>query len=150
FAKCGVASTPAVDGDRLYYVSNRCEVICATLAGKPDTHQADIVWRLDMIKDLGVYPRMLASCSPLVVGDLVYVVTGNGVNSEHKVPAPDAPSFVAVNKKDGTLAWKSNLPGKNIMDGQWSNPVYAESGGKGQVIFPGGDGWLYSFEPKKG
>ena len=29
----GVASTPVVDGNRLYYVSNRCEVICANTAG---------------------------------------------------------------------------------------------------------------------
>ncbi len=26
--KHGVASTPAIDGDRLYYVSNRCEMVC--------------------------------------------------------------------------------------------------------------------------
>src|SRR5262249_52084831 len=30
------------------------------------------------------------------------------------------------------------------------NPVYAEVNGKPQVIFPGGDGWLYSFEPRTG
>ena len=36
------------------------------------------------------------------------------------------------------------------MEGQWSNPVYAEVNGKGQVIFPGGDGWLYAFEPASG
>jgi outer membrane protein assembly factor BamB len=66
------------------------------------------------------------------------------------VPSPDAPSFIAVNKNDGKLAWKSNLPGKNILDGQWSSPVAAEVGGTWQVIFPGGDGWLYSFEAKSG
>ena len=36
------------------------------------------------------------------------------------------------------------------MDGQWSNPVSAEVNGKGQVIFPGGDGWLYAFEATTG
>ena len=29
----GIASTPAVEGNRLYYVSNRCEVICADTEG---------------------------------------------------------------------------------------------------------------------
>ncbi len=36
------------------------------------------------------------------------------------------------------------------MDGQWTSPAYATVNGKGQVIFPGGDGWLYGFEAKKG
>jgi outer membrane protein assembly factor BamB len=40
--------------------------------------------------------------------------------------------------------------GEIIMHGQWSSPVYAEVNGKGQVIFPGGDGKLYSFEPDTG
>src|SRR6266404_4669377 len=46
----GIASSPVVDGNRLYYVSNRCEVICAGTEGK--NGEVDIVWRLDMIKDL--------------------------------------------------------------------------------------------------
>ena len=29
----GICSTPAVDGDRFYYVSNRCELVCADLEG---------------------------------------------------------------------------------------------------------------------
>src|SRR5262249_30887183 len=31
-----------------------------------------------------------------------------------------------------------------------SNPVYAEVGGRGQVIFPGGDGILRGYDPKSG
>ena len=30
-----IASTPAVDGDRLYYVSNRCELVCADVGWRP-------------------------------------------------------------------------------------------------------------------
>jgi outer membrane protein assembly factor BamB len=40
--------------------------------------------------------------------------------------------------------------GRVLMHGQWSNPVYTEAAGKAQVIFPGGDGWLYAFEPRTG
>ena len=36
------------------------------------------------------------------------------------------------------------------MEGTWSSPVYAEVNGKWQVIFPGGDGWLYAFEAGTG
>ena len=147
----GVASTPAVEGNRLWYVSNRCELVCASTEGKDG--KAEFVWKLDMIKDLGVLPHQLAACSPLVVGDLVYVVTGNGVgqvNNEFVVVNPKAPSFIAVKKTTGEVAWKSDLPGKNIFAGQWSNPSYAEINGKGQVIFPGGDGWLYAFDALKG
>jgi outer membrane protein assembly factor BamB len=40
--------------------------------------------------------------------------------------------------------------GQVLMHGQWSNPVYAEPGGKPQILFPGGDGWIYAFDPKNG
>jgi outer membrane protein assembly factor BamB len=147
----GIASTPAVDGDRVYYVSNRCELVCADVNGDPQKKgQAKFLWKLDMMKDLGVFPRQLAACSPLIAGDLVFVVTGNGVNDKFEVAAPKAPSFIAVDKKSGKLKWKDNSPGDKILEGQWGNPCYAEVNGKGQVIFPGGDGWLYSFEAETG
>ncbi len=155
-AGVGIASTPAVDGDRLYYVSNRCELVCADVAGDPAAKgKGKIVWSLDMIKDLKVHPGGLegglANCSPLVLDDLVYVVTSNGVDmNSGKVASPDAPSFLAVHKESGKVAWQSNLPGANIMDGQWSNPAAAEVNGVKEVIFPGGDGWLYGFEAKTG
>ncbi len=152
----GIASSPAVDGDRLYYVSNRCELVCADVAGDPGQQgQGKIVWSLDMIKDLKVYPGGLegglANCSPLVLDDLVYVVTSNGVDGGTEKPKdPNAPSFLAVHKADGKVAWSSNLPGPNILDGQWGNPAAAEVNGVKEVIFPGGDGWLYGFEAAKG
>jgi len=112
---------------------------------------ADFIWQLDMMEELDVFPHNLAASSPLVVGDLVYTVTSNGVDEDHiTLPSPFAPSFIAVNKNTGELVWESNLPGANILHGQWSNPSYGVIHGTPQVIFPGGDGWLYSFEPKTG
>lgn len=160
----GICSSPYVEDNRVYYVSNRCELVCADTEGfydgkndgvqdekYKDKTDADIIWRLDMMEELGVFPHNLAVCSPLVVGDIVFVVTGNGHDESHEnIPAPRAPSFLAVNKHTGKVLWESNLPGEKILHGQWSNPCYAEINGQPQVIFPGGDGWLYAFEPRTG
>ncbi len=163
----GVGSTPVVEGERLYYVSNRCELVCADVQGFRDGENdgpyetekyrdpiitaADFVWIYDMIAELGVFPHNLAASSPVISGNLVLLVTGNGVDQSHvNIPAPQAPSFIAVDKRTGRLVWKRSDPGKNIMHGQWSSPTLGFAGGRAQAIFPGGDGWLYSFEPQTG
>ncbi len=141
----GLLSTPAVEGDRLYYLAPAAELVCATAEGK-------VVWTLDMMKELKIQPCYVSFSAPLVVGDLVFVVTGNGRvgGEEEKFPEPDAPSFVAVDKKTGKVKWKDSSPGKEVMEGQWASPAYAVVKGTPQVIFPGGDGWLYAFEPATG
>ena len=96
----GMCSTPVVEGQRLYYVTPGCEVICA------DNATGKTVWRYDLMKEQKVVPYHCCNCSPLVVDDLVMVVTSNGVDEEGKVTSPKAPSFVAVNKKTGKLAWQ--------------------------------------------
>jgi outer membrane protein assembly factor BamB len=136
----GLCSTPVVDGDRLYYVTPACEVVCAGTDGK-------VVWSYDMMKKLKVVPCYLGTCSPLVAGDLLFVVTGNGTDGQYNLVSPEAPSFVAFSKKNGKLIWQNNAPGKRILEGQFSNPAYAVVKGKPQVVFPGGDGWLYAFAP---
>ncbi len=160
----GICSTPQVEGNRVYYVNNRCEVVCADtegfLDGKNDGVQdekykdktdADIIWRVDMIKELNVFPHNMSACSPLIVGDLIFVVTANGVDEGHiNIPAPQAPSFLTVNKKTGKVVWQDNSPGKMIMHGQWSNPTYAVANRHPVIIFPGGDGWLRAFDPTTG
>jgi outer membrane protein assembly factor BamB len=151
YAKQGVASTPWVEGDRLYYVSNRCELVCADVRGDEKTHKGKILWTYDMIKELDVYPCQLANSSPLIVGDLVYALTGNGVDPGNgTLPNPKAPSLVAVDKKTGKLAWSNDLPGTKVMRGQWSNPTAATVGGKWQVLYAGGDGWMYGLDAKTG
>jgi outer membrane protein assembly factor BamB len=147
----GVCATPIIEGNRVYYTNNRCEVICLELEPPAGKKEPTVVWKLDMIKDLNVFPHNMTACSPVIVGDLVFVVTANGVDEEHlAIPSPTAPSFIAVNKKTGKVVWKDNSPGKQIMHGQWSNPTYAMANGKPQIIFPGGDGWLRAFEPETG
>ncbi len=161
----GICSTSCVEGDRIYYVSNRCELVCADVEGFLDgendgpftgeTHRdktdADFIWILDMMQSLSVFPHNMSTSSPLIVDDLVFILTSNGVDESHEVvPRPEAPSFIAVNKNTGKVVWADSSPGKNILHGQWSSPTYGMAGGHPQVIFPGGDGWLYAFEPRSG
>jgi outer membrane protein assembly factor BamB len=159
----GVCSTPFVERDRLWYVTNRGEVACLEVNGLADGNvgwqgekykdptDADVIWLFDMVKELGVQVHRMAASSPLVVGDLVYVLTGNGVDTDKTgVPAPQAPSFIALNKNTGKLVWADNSPGENIMHGQWSSPAYGVIGGQPQVVFAGGDGWVRAFEPQTG
>ena len=159
----GICSTPLVEGNRVYYASNRCEIVCADVDGfangndglqtekYKDKTDADIIWSVDMMKDLKVFPHNMTASSPLIVGDLLLMVTANGVDENHiNIPFPEAPSFIAFNKMTGKVVWKSNLPGKSIMHGQWSNCAVGTIKGKTQAIFPGGDGWLYGLEVETG
>lgn len=161
----GICSSPAIDGNRLYYVNNRCELVCADTEGFRDGENdgpftdeeltseidGDIVWKLDMLNELGAFPHNLATSSPTFDDDLIFVGTGNGVDEGHIVlPVPMAPSFIAVNKHTGELVWESSAPGENVLHGQWSSPAVGLIGGVKQVIFPGGDGKLYSFVAKTG
>ncbi len=161
----GICSTPFIEDDRLYYISNRAEVVCVDTEGfmdgendgpfteETDTSEidGDIIWKYDMIEELEVFPHNLATCSPVGAGDLLFVETSNGVDEGHvHIPSPFAPSFIALNKNTGELVWEDASPAENILHGQWSNPAYGVINGRPQVIFPGGDGWVYSLEPETG
>lgn len=145
FAKIGICSTPFVAGDRVYYVSNRAELVCR------DARDGKVVWLLDMRKDLGVSLHQASACSPLVAGGLVFAVTGQGSDVEsRKVKNPAAPSFIAANAATGKVVWQDASPGERIIAAQWGSPAYGVVAGQAQVAFPGGDGWLYVFEPETG
>ena len=161
----GICSAPHVEGDRMWVVNNRCELMCLDLDGFHDGSNdgdvkdekdstkadADVLWKLDMIDELGVFPHNLATSSPVVYGDMVYILTSNGVDEAHlDVPSPRAPCFLAVNKNTGKVVWEHNQPFDQILHGQWSSPAVGVVNGKAQVYFPGGDGWLYAHDAKSG
>ena len=160
----GVCSTPAVVGDRLYYLSNRAELVALDAEGfrdgendgplkdeaKHGERDADFVWRIDLRKELGVVPRFMAASSPLVVGDLLFVLTGNGNGDGGKPPAPQAPSFLAVDRATGEVKWKDARASAAPIEGAWSSPSFGVIGGEERVVFAGADGWLYAFAPKTG
>src|SRR5215216_6507931 len=161
----GIASSPLVEGDRVYYVSNRAELMCVDLRGFGDNEndgpvtdekmtgagQVDVVWRLDMIEEVGTLPHNLANSSPNIYGDLIFVSTSNGQDESHvNIPAPKAPAIIAVNKKTGKLVWEDNSVFDKILHGQWSSPTVGTIGGVVQLIHAQGDGLIRGYEALTG
>ncbi len=159
----GICCAPLVEGDRLWFVTSRGEVRCLDTEGFYDgendgpfkdepfevKEEADVIWSYNMMEELGISQHNMCSCSVTASGDVLFVNTSNGVDVEHNyIPAPDAPSFFAMNKNTGEVLWTDDAPGTNILHGQWSSPTYSVLGGQPQVIFAGGDGWVYSFDPE--
>ena len=162
----GVASSPMIIGDRAYYVCNRAELMCVDLQGFRDNDEndgpvtdekltgqtdVDIVWKLDMIEEVGTFPHNLANSSPVVWGDLIFVSTSNGQDESHvNIPSPHAPAIIAVNKKTGKVAWEDGSPGDKILHGQWSSPTVGKVGGVDMVVHGQGDGWVRGYEAATG
>ena len=80
----GICSSPTVDGDRVYVVSNRCEVVCLDAKGMangndgyqdegqymagqdnppitPGETDADILWVYNMREELGIFPHNMTN-----------------------------------------------------------------------------------------
>ncbi len=108
--------------------------------------EADVVWSLNMMKQLNVSQHNMCSCSVTCAGELLFVNTSNGVDEGHvNLPSENAPTVVCMNRNTGEVLWTDNSPGKNVLHGQWSSPAYGELGGIKQVVFGCGDGWVYGF-----
>lgn len=154
-----VGSTPMVEGERLWFITNEWEVVCLDIGPLlRNTGEPREIWKLDMPRDLKVSsistvmgPSMRCRIGASYKG-MIYVITGNGVDgaSRKHVPAPDAPSLVCLDKDTGKVVWQDNSPGKNILWGQWSSPLVAEINGRAQVIAPEGDSWVRSFDAMTG
>jgi outer membrane protein assembly factor BamB len=146
----GVCSAPLVEGDRLYYVTNRCELVCLDVHGDGKGNAREI-WKFDMIRELGVSPNDKAASSPAPFGALVIVGTSNGRDTNRaRVPAPKAPSMIAVDRETGKLVWQVNEVGDRILDGQWTSPAVGSIGGVVQAVIGEGDGWVRGYETLTG
>ncbi|MBI2188910.1 MAG: PQQ-binding-like beta-propeller repeat protein [Acidobacteria bacterium] len=161
----GVASSPLVEGERLYYVSNRGIVHCLDIQGFRDNENdgpfkdekltgmfdADIVWSFDMMEQVGSYPHNMSNSSPVIWGDLIYVSTSNGQDESHvNIPSPRAPAIIALNRNTGELTWEDNSVEDRILHGQWSTPAVGRIGGVLQVVSGQGDGWVRGYEAETG
>lgn len=163
----GLCSTACVVNDRLWVVTNRCEVLCLDTDGFRDGENdgsiinetncteidADVVWKFDMFNMLGVRPLHQAVSSIAVVDGLVLLNTSNSSSeSRDGVPAPKAPNFLALDASTGRVVWQDNSAGESIVVGGSScgcpgtSPTVATIGGVTQAIFAGREGWLYGFD----
>lgn len=168
----GITASPLVEGDKIYIVTNRCEVLCLDAKGLSDGNQgyqdeakymadvgkppvepgpldADILWRFDMMEELGVFPHNASNCSVLIQGDLLYTCTSNGQDWTHvNIPSPKAPSFIALDKNTGAFVAEDDCGiGPRIFHGQWTSPSYGTVNDKPLVFFGGGDGYCYALNP---
>ncbi len=117
----GILSSPLVENERVYLTTSRCEVIALDINGQSNGNQgpfmdegqympgpgkpavkvqekdADILWRYDMMDQLGVFPHNATNSSPIAVGDKLFVCTSNGQDWTHvNIPSPLSPSFIAL------------------------------------------------------
>ena len=158
----GVCSTPYVEGDRLYYVSNRAGSRMPRHRGLPRRRERRPHRRRDCHRTHQRGPhleirhdRRVGRLPPQPRHQLAHRRGRPALRPNqqrrgrgpHHIPAPFAPSFIALDLQTGDLLWDSDLPGDQILHGQWANPAYGEAGGRKQVIFPGGDGWVYALAP---
>jgi outer membrane protein assembly factor BamB len=161
----GVCSSPLIEDGRAYYVSNRGEVLAVDLQGFRDgkndgpykeekytsEKDVDILWKFDMMEEVGAHPHNMSNSSPVSYGNLIYVSTSNGQDESHvNVPSPRAPSIIALNKHTGELVWEDNSVGENILHGQWSSAAVGKIGDVVQVVIGQGDGWIRAYEAESG
>ena len=170
--RSGICSPATVEGDRVYIVSNRGEVMCLDLKGQANGNDgpykdegwhmsprsaeplavtetdADIIWLFDMLTEVGVHQHDAANSSILLHGRYLYINTSNGLDSKHEgIPAPDAPSLIVLDKTTGRLAAQENEKiSTRIFHCTWSSPAMGRVNGRPLVLFGGGDGVCYAFD----
>ena len=168
--KCGFCSGPVVEGDWVYAISSRGEVLCLDRNGQADGNDGafvdelqymgatngklqptdgDLLWRFDLLSEAGVIPHDVCGSTLLLHGDLLYACTSNGLDDKHRdIPAPDAPALIVLDKRTGKLAAReSEGISSRLLHGHWSSPSLGQVNGQTLIFFGGGDGFLYAFEP---
>jgi outer membrane protein assembly factor BamB len=106
----GPRSTPTIDGERLYALSETGDLACLR------TSDGSVVWQRNILKDFRAQnPYWLLSESPLVDGNVVIVTPGGR-----------GAGMVALDKVTGKTVWQS----KDLSDGAgYSSPIVADVGG---------------------
>ena len=153
----GVCSSPIVDGERVYFMAHNFVLVCLDINGQPPGPQAGrarVLWEFDLCDKFGVFPCDAANGSPVIDGDLLYVQTSNGVDRNmepakelrRKVPAPQAPNLIVLDKRTGRLVATDDAPiASRLLHGQWSSPSLGTVAGRKLVFYGGGDGFCYAF-----
>lgn len=109
-----VRSTPAFDGDSLYVAGMRDVLVC--LSGE----DGEVRWKVDFTERYGTpLPSFGFVCSPLVVGEHLYIQAGS--------------SLVKLDKLTGKTVWRA-LEDSGGMDSAFSSPTMATLGGVDQLL----------------
>lgn len=169
----GICSPATVEGDRIYIVSNRGEVMCLDALGlangndgpfqdegrhmtpapqpalEPGPLDADIIWLFNLTEGAGIWSHDAAHSSVLIRGDHLYLNSGTGVDNTHrKIRTPDAPSLVVLDKRTGRLLARDDEHiAPYIFHNTWAAPSMAKVNGRELIFFNGGNGVVYAFEP---
>lgn len=169
--KAGIVSPVTVEGERVYVVSNRGEVICLDIHGQSNGNDgpyqgeaghmtvkgeealavtqtdADILWLYDIPQQAGTHPHDAAHASILLDGDLLYVNTSNAVDNTHRhIRFPQGPSLIVLDKNTGRLLARDHEGiGPRIYHSTWSSPALGLVNGQKRIFFGGGDGVMYGF-----
>lgn len=110
----GPRGTPTVDGNRLYALGGNGDLSCL------ETSTGKVVWTMNILQKFGgSNPKWGISESPLVIDEKVLVNAGG----------PEA-SVIALNKKDGSLIWKSQSDPAG-----YSSGMQVKIGTTTQVVF---------------
>ncbi len=110
----GPRGTPTVDGDKLYALGGNGDLSCL------DAKTGKVVWTMNVLKKFGASNITWGiSESPLVIGEKLLINAGG----------PEA-SIVALNKKDGTVIWKSQSDKAG-----YSSAIPIDIAGGTQVVF---------------
>jgi outer membrane protein assembly factor BamB len=148
-------SIPLVQGDRLWFMNNRWEVICLDIAPlKEGKGVPGELWRTDLIAHADIWPMVLGmgwgnALSILPFQGRIYLSTSNGVNFRTRKPErPNAPALVCLDMKTGQIVGRerSGISARTI-ESTWSSPALASHDGRTMLLFGGGDGFLYAFDP---
>jgi len=170
---CGICSGPVVDGERVYVVGNRGEILCLDREGQANGNgepfrdeltymgitnasdrnlevtDGDILWKYNLLSELDVAPHDVCGSTLLLQGDFLYACTSNGLDDKHdETPRPLAPSLIVLDKNSGRLVARDGEGiGQRLLHCQWSSPSAGQVQGKTLIFFGGGDGVLYAFHP---
>lgn len=110
-----IRSTPAFDGQSLYVAGIRDLLVCL------DAQSGAERWRVDFTKRYrSSLPAFGCVCSPLVVGDSLYVQAGA--------------SFVKLDRNTGETIWRTLIDEGGMNGSAFSSPSLAEVGGVEQLL----------------
>lgn len=110
-----IRSTPTVDGNRLFVGGIRDVLVCL------NTEDGSELWRIDFVDKFKTkVPTFGFVCSPMVVGEHLYIQAGEGL--------------AKIEKATGKLVWRTLKDGGGMMGSAFSSPVMVELQGKEQVV----------------